>query len=218
MLVKLFCHVQLFVIPWTVAYQSPPSVEFSRQEYWDWLPFPSPGDIPDPEIKPRSPTLLADILLSELWGKPNGLWSFGKKMGSSEKCLYERHRYGRYRKGIGHMALEAEIAVMWPCVREHLMPPGAGGGEVENSRWWVLCTRLETVDASGSCRDWVTWCRSDSVIRSVPYRLTVGTILEGRTEWAESKVTLSYSIRWDCVRSPETLRWWRGESRVSTDY
>ena len=37
-------------------------------------------------------------------------------------------------------------------------------------------------------------------------RLTVGTILEGRIEWAESKVTLSYSIRWDCVRSPETLR------------
>ena len=85
-------------------------------------------------------------------------------------------------------------------------PPGAGGGEVENSRWWVLCTRLKTVDASGSCRDWVTWCRSDSVIRSVPYRLTVGTILEGRIEWAESKVTLSYSIRWDCVRSLETVQ------------
>lgn len=57
------------------------------------------------------------------------------------------------------MALEAEVVVMWPWVREHFMPPGAGGGEEENSRWWVLCTRIETVDASGSCRDWITWCR-----------------------------------------------------------
>lgn len=41
------------------------------------------------------------------------------------------------------MALEAEIAVMWPWVREHFMPRGAGGGEEENSRWWVLCTRID---------------------------------------------------------------------------
>ena len=43
--------------PWTVAYQTPPSMGFSRQEYCSGLPFPSPGDLPDPEIKPRSPTL-----------------------------------------------------------------------------------------------------------------------------------------------------------------
>lgn len=41
------------------------------------------------------------------------------------------------------MALEAEIAVMWPWVRERFMPRGAGGGEEENSRWWVLCTRID---------------------------------------------------------------------------
>ena len=40
---------------WTVAYQAPPSMEFSRQEYWSRLPFPSPGDLPDPGIKPGSP-------------------------------------------------------------------------------------------------------------------------------------------------------------------
>ena len=44
-------------IPWTVAYQAPPSKEFSRQEYWSGLPFPSPGDLPNPGIEPRSPTL-----------------------------------------------------------------------------------------------------------------------------------------------------------------
>ena len=46
-------------------------MEFSRQEYWSGLPFPSPGDLPDPGIEPRSPTLQADALLSEPAGKPN---------------------------------------------------------------------------------------------------------------------------------------------------
>ena len=58
-------HVQLFVTPWTVACQSPPSIGFSRHEYWSGLPFPSPGDLPDPGIKPRSPALQADPLPSE---------------------------------------------------------------------------------------------------------------------------------------------------------
>ena len=43
--------------PWTVACQAPPSMEFSRQEYWNGLPFPSPGDLPNPGIEPRSPAL-----------------------------------------------------------------------------------------------------------------------------------------------------------------
>ena len=68
--IKLLSPVQLFVIPRTVAYQAPPSMEFSRKEYWNGLPFPSPGDLPNPGIKPRSPTLQADALLSELQGKP----------------------------------------------------------------------------------------------------------------------------------------------------
>ena len=46
--------------PWTVAHQAPLSMGFSRQEYWCGLPFPSPGDLPDPEIEPRSPTLQED--------------------------------------------------------------------------------------------------------------------------------------------------------------
>ena len=56
--------------PWTVAYQAPLSMRFSRQEYWSGLPFPSPGDLPDPGIKPGSPTLEADALTSEPPGKP----------------------------------------------------------------------------------------------------------------------------------------------------
>ena len=63
--VKLLSRVRLFVTPWTVAYQAPPSMGFSRQEYWRGLSFPSPGDLPDPGIEPGSPTLQAVTLPSE---------------------------------------------------------------------------------------------------------------------------------------------------------
>ena len=72
---KLLSSVQLFGTPWTVAYQAPPSMGFSRQEYWSGLPFPSPGDLPNPgiepksEIKPGSPAFQADALTSEPPGK-----------------------------------------------------------------------------------------------------------------------------------------------------
>ena len=50
-------HVRLFAAPWIVAHQAPRSMGFSRHEYWSGLPFPSPGDLPDPGIEPRSPAL-----------------------------------------------------------------------------------------------------------------------------------------------------------------
>ena len=62
-------RVQFFATPWTVAYQVPSSMGFSRQECWSGLPFPSPGDLPDPGIEPGSPTLQADALPSEPPGK-----------------------------------------------------------------------------------------------------------------------------------------------------
>ena len=67
---KSLSHVRLFAILWTVSYKAPLSMEFSRQEYWSGLPFPSPGDLPDPGIEPGSPALQVDALPSELPGKP----------------------------------------------------------------------------------------------------------------------------------------------------
>ena len=67
--VKSLGRVRLFATPLTVAYQASPSMGFSRQEYWSGLPFPSPGDLPDPEIEPGSPALEADALTSEPPGK-----------------------------------------------------------------------------------------------------------------------------------------------------
>ena len=58
-------HVQLFEIPLTISHQDLLSMEFSRQEYWSGLPFPSPRDLPDPGTEPGSPTLQEDSLLPE---------------------------------------------------------------------------------------------------------------------------------------------------------
>ena len=67
---KSLSWVQLCATPWTVAYQAPLSLGFSRQEYWSGLPFPSPGDLLDPGIQLVSPALKADALPSKTPGKP----------------------------------------------------------------------------------------------------------------------------------------------------
>ena len=67
-------HVQLFMITWTVAHQDPLSMEFSRQEYWSGLPFPTPGDLSDPGNEPASlvsPALAVDCLLLPHLGSPH---------------------------------------------------------------------------------------------------------------------------------------------------
>ena len=68
--VKSLIRVRLFATPWTVAYQAPPSMGFSRQECWSGVPLPSPGDLPEPGIEPRSPALQADALPSGPPEKP----------------------------------------------------------------------------------------------------------------------------------------------------
>ena len=68
---KKISPVQFFVTPWTIAHQAPLSMEFSRQEFWSGLLLPSPGDLPNPGIKPRSLTLQEDSLPTEPPGKPN---------------------------------------------------------------------------------------------------------------------------------------------------
>ena len=71
---QLLIHVQLFAVPWTVDCQVPPSMGFSRQEYWSGLPYSSPGDLPHPGFKPASltsPALQVDSLSFEPPGKPH---------------------------------------------------------------------------------------------------------------------------------------------------
>ena len=73
LLAQSLSHVEFFATPWTLACQAPLSMEFSRQEYWNGLPFPSPGAFPDPGIKPVSPVspaLQAHLLPTEPSEKP----------------------------------------------------------------------------------------------------------------------------------------------------
>ena len=60
---KSLSRARLFATPWIVAHQAPPPMEFSRQEYWSGLTFPSPGDLPDLGIEPGSPALRADAVV-----------------------------------------------------------------------------------------------------------------------------------------------------------
>ena len=64
-------HVRFFATPWTVARQAPLSMEFPRQEYWSGLPFPPPGDLSDPGIKPLS---LASPALAGRFFTANATW------------------------------------------------------------------------------------------------------------------------------------------------
>ena len=104
---KLLSRVRLFATPWTVAYQVPPSMGFSRQEYWSGLPFPSPGDLPDLGSEPGSPALQA----------PQRRWS--------QSILKEINpEYFTRRTGA-----EAEAPILWSPDMKNLLigkDPGAG--------------------------------------------------------------------------------------------
>ena len=82
--VKSLSRIQLFVTPWTIAHQAPPSMGFSRQEYWSELPVPFPGDLSDPGIEPRSLALRAEVLTSE----PPGI----RPLVNPERDVAERKR------------------------------------------------------------------------------------------------------------------------------
>ena len=89
---QLLPCVQLFATPWTVARQAPLSMEFPRQEYWSGLPFPSPGDLPDPGIEPASPALAGRFYTTKPPGKPHNilylLFQKKKKMDIIFICVY----------------------------------------------------------------------------------------------------------------------------------
>ena len=86
---------------WTVAHQAPPSMGFSRQEYWSGLPFPSPGDLPDPGIEPRSPTLQADALTSAPPGEPHKTPKLSK-MGAFQKKFQMPARWEQLSGRVRH--------------------------------------------------------------------------------------------------------------------
>ena len=102
--VKSLSCVRFFATPRTVAYQAPLSMRFSRQEYYSELPFPSPGNLPEPGIEPWSPELEADALTSEpprlmLKLKFQYFGHLMRRVDSLEKTLMLGGIWGRRRRG-----------------------------------------------------------------------------------------------------------------------
>ena len=137
MWVKSLSHVRLFPTPWNVAHQAPPSMEFSRQEYWSGLPFPPPGDLSDPAIEPGSPALQTDALLSEPPGKPWGLAVnvYKRRNGDSFNSLTYKAYAWWWRKGEGSFI---QTQVWWervaPC-----RPALAVCGAACDRTWCSIC-------------------------------------------------------------------------------
>ena len=88
---KLLNRALLFATPGSVAYHAPPSMGFSRQDYWSGLPFPSPEDLPNPGAEHRSPTLWADVLPSEPPGNSNAKTSKSMQSTSCEMPGWIKH-------------------------------------------------------------------------------------------------------------------------------
>ena len=132
-MVKSLSHDWLFATPWTVAFQAPPSMGFSRQEYWNGVPFPSPGDLPDSGIEPRSPALeQADALTSEPPGKPSNRSTYSQSYGfsTSHIQMWELyHKEGWVPKNRCFLIVVLKMTPMSPSDCKEIRPVDAKGNQ-----------------------------------------------------------------------------------------
>jgi len=105
--VLLLSCVRLFVAPWTIACQDPLSMEFSRQEHCSGLPFPSPGDLPYPGIKPASlaSPALADTLRLAVLKVQSQDQKLQQHLGTYEKCPYRAPQLDSLKLGPSHLCI-----------------------------------------------------------------------------------------------------------------
>ena len=125
-------HVRLFETPWTVARQAPLSIGFSRQEYWRGSPCPLPGNLPNPGIETRSPTLQADSLPSKPPGKPKntGVGSLSLLQGS---FLTQESNWGllHLRQILYQLSYQGSLSHSWGKVKEiEYIQKWTGGGTI----------------------------------------------------------------------------------------
>ena len=99
--------------PGNIAHQAPLSMGFSRQEYWSGLPFPSPEDLPNPRINPRSPALQADSLPTELLNRQDPLGNTGRQSGRNMGFTGLKHRSALNRSPTRRRHHEARTATSW---------------------------------------------------------------------------------------------------------
>ena len=164
-------RVQLFVTPWTVACQSPLSIRFSRQGYWSGLPFPFPGDLPDPGIEPGSPALQAGSLPPEPPGKPPTLFSSMPFYLSVDSC---NHHHGQDSNS---------CIVLLPCPGTAtslppLLTPGDGDQFLVNEQLLILMCKPPCQDREDLDRD------INEINRKAQWlRVQAGTRLTGFSSW-----------------------------------
>ena len=118
--VRSLSRVRLFATPWTVAYQAPPSMRLSRKEYWSGVPFPSPGDLPNPGIEPRSPAFQADAL-KEIVNSP-----YHHPIYLSVQCCHSVVSNSLRPQGLQHCQPSLSITNTWSLLKlmsfESMMP------------------------------------------------------------------------------------------------
>ena len=154
-----------FVTPWTVAHQAPLSVGFSRPEYWSGLPFPSPGDLPNPGFKPMPPALAEGFFTSEGPGKPSA-----------------KRRKLRLRKVKARFTVEHSWPPKWvfpPCHAASIYTP-RGAWSVTKWPWassvWMirslegLASGEKFISCSGNIRPPVLQCCTSEKSRLHPKR------------------------------------------------
>ena len=145
---------------WTIARQALLPMGFPRQEYWSRLPFPSPGDLSDPRIKPGAPALQADSLPTELWGKPikrflliKENWIFQVKEFSAFLCMGRCKSLGPLKSylwlGVSILAshkyphsvpleLLQQLTDRWGASGFHPeFPQGSPSGGCNVMTWWL---------------------------------------------------------------------------------
>ena len=185
---KLLSRVRLLVTPRTVAFQAPLSMGFSRQQCWSGLPFPSPGDLPDPGIKPRSPTSQTDALPSEPPGKSK----------NSQKTVHfgQRSRKGGPSRPQCESLRFSLVPFLSLGSAQRLYPGAVRAARLRRWFQWSCYLKEQEKNDPRGVRKWTSWGRVFLSLFSWCFKRNV--VLHNRRV---APVVKNYITAWDIKRA-----------------